>query len=187
MAYADNTAKIYDNLNNVSPTSSNGNVAYDLSRFDRRRVVREAVEQERLEAQEMRKPVHAPMPKAKISYMTILSYIAAAAMAAVMLMSFVNLLELTDMTATKKKELEVLQNENIRLNAEMEKRYSLGDIESYATNTLGMVKADRSQVEYIELDSPDTIRMMTPEDNDNKAYSVSGLVKSLNAALANLK
>ena len=87
----------------------------------------------------------------------------------------------------KKKELEVLQNENIRLNAEMEKRYSLGDIESYATNTLGMVKADRSQVEYIELDSPDTIRMMTPEDNDNKAYSVSGLVKSLNAALANLK
>jgi len=187
MAYADNTARIEDNLNNASPTSSNGNVAYDLSRFDRRRIVREAVELERLEEQEMKKPVRAPMPKAKISYMTILSYIAVSAIAAVMLMSFVNLLELTDQTAKKKEELVVLQNENIRLNAEMEKRYSLGDIESYATNTLGMIKADRSQVEYIELDSPDTITMMSPADNDNKAHSISGLVKSLNAALANLK
>lgn len=187
MAYADNTARIEDNLNTVDPTSSNGNVAYDLSKFDRRSVVREAIELERLEEQAQKKPVRTPMPKAKISYMTILSYCAVAAMAAVMLMSFVGLLELTDQTATKKEELEVLQNENIRLNAEMEKRYSLGDIEAYATNTLGMVKADRNQLEYIELDSPDTIRMITPEENDNVAYNLSGFVKSLNAALSNLK
>ncbi len=187
MAYADNTARIEDNLNNVDPTSSSGNVAYDLSRFDRRRVVREAVELERQEAQELKKPVRAPMPKARISYMTILSYCAVAAIAIAMLMSYVGLLELTDQTSTKKEELEVLQNENIRLNAEMEKRYSLGDIEAYATNTLGMVKADRSQVEYIELDSPDTITMMTPEENGNLAYSLSGFVKSLNAALSNLR
>ncbi|NLD88372.1 MAG: hypothetical protein GX633_08980, partial [Clostridiales bacterium] len=136
MAYTNNAMKIEDDFNRVDPTSTNESVAYDLSRFDRRRIVREAVRQD---DETEKKPVRRPMPRAKISYLTILFYFIVAAVAASMLISYVSLFELTVNTAARKDELEVLRNENIRLNADMEKRYNLGDIETYATDTLGMI------------------------------------------------
>ncbi|MBQ3588579.1 MAG: hypothetical protein II977_08405 [Oscillospiraceae bacterium] len=58
----------------------------------------------------------------------------------------------TDITSENKK-ITQLESEKSYLEFTLESRMSLDEIESYAINTLGMVKMDSSQKKYVELES----------------------------------
>ena len=58
----------------------------------------------------------------------------------------------TDITSENKK-ITQLESEKTYLEFTLESRMSLDEIESYAINTLGMVKMDSSQKKYVELES----------------------------------
>lgn len=47
----------------------------------------------------------------------------------------------------------------------------LSDIEAYAVNTLGMVKFEANQIEYIEIDTPETITRVDA-DGDGGGFNL---------------
>ncbi|WP_295151759.1 septum formation initiator family protein [uncultured Ruminococcus sp.] len=52
------------------------------------------------------------------------------------------------------KQLTRLQNENVSMQSEIAERMNMTKVEEYARNDLGLQKLDKSQIEYIEVDSP---------------------------------
>ena len=54
-----------------------------------------------------------------------------------------------------RQEIARLQDEEHALNAKKEQMYNLSYVEDYAENKLGMVKLDKSQVNYVEMDTGD--------------------------------
>ena len=63
-------------------------------------------------------------------------------------------------------ELKNLQSENITLAAEYESRTSLKNVEDYAENVLGLKKLDKSQIEYVELESDSVIEIVETEQKN---------------------
>ena len=59
----------------------------------------------------------------------------------------------------------MLRSENERMKAEIESKSSMKAVESYAENVLGMQKLEKSQCEYITLESGNVIEI--PENDDN--------------------
>ena len=57
--------------------------------------------------------------------------------------------------AKLRQEIAKLESQENALNAKKEQMYNLAFVEEYAQNTLGMVKLDRSQIHYLEMDSGD--------------------------------
>lgn len=153
--------------------ATGGNVAYDLSRFDNRRNVREAV----LEAPEERRVSREreAVPRERLSIGVIFMYALIAGLAALLISSYMTLTIMTDDLSTLSGTLEDLKNEEVILQKQYDQRYILNDIETYAVNNLGMVKLESNMMEYIELSNPDTITMIDPY----KESKVSGFFGSI--------
>ena len=150
-------------VNQSAAAPTEGSVAYDLSRFDPRRRVREAVS----EADEAARPRprRRPMPKARVSLSTILICVIIAAQAAVLLNNYMNITVITNQINKLNSQYEKLKNDEVQLRTQYDGRFSLSEIEQYAVNVLGMIKLDNTRIEYIELASPETIVRITPEDD----------------------
>ncbi len=174
----DNTAEVQEPVT----TGVDNIVRLDLSRFDTRDMVQEAIRQE--EAEKPVKVVEAPRKRLFLS--SLLYCFAFAALALVLLLNNLDLTVLTDQVADKKETLAELKSQESILRTEYDKRFNLSSVEDYAVNTLGMVKIERSQVEYIEIKAPETIQMIEPEEQENFSYYIANLVKSFNAVLKNL-
>lgn len=54
-------------------------------------------------------------------------------------------------------QIEAAKSENVRLNSEKNSVMSIGKIDEYATNVLGMTKVENYQVEYIDLSEEDGV------------------------------
>lgn len=67
-------------------------------------------------------------------------------------------------------EIAIAEGEKVRLTAELNSKYSSDKIDSYAVNTLGMVKAEGSQVSYIDLSEGDEIVFSGDKTVSNKAF-----------------
>ncbi|MGN0641771.1 MAG: hypothetical protein ACI4JJ_01375 [Huintestinicola sp.] len=63
-----------------------------------------------------------------------------------------------------------LENENVRMKAELETKSSMKAVEDYAENILGMQKLDKSQIEYVSLESGNVVEI--PESNENIFASI---------------
>lgn len=63
----------------------------------------------------------------------------------------------------KKNELDTVQAENVRLQAELEKKMSAKNVDEYAENVLGMKKIDSSQIKYIQIQTDDVVNI--PKQN----------------------
>ena len=50
-----------------------------------------------------------------------------------------------------------LQSENVSLTTKQMNSMNMDEVEQYATDTLGMIKLDNSQIEYVELTNPDLV------------------------------
>ena len=87
--------------------------------------------------------------------------------------NYVELSKLTSEIYSKKTQLETLEGE-----AKQEKLFNLSEIELKAKNELGMVKLDQSQIQYIELTSPEKLK--TAEDDETVPKIVEQAISKLN-------
>lgn len=97
----------------------------------------------------------------------------------------VRMTELRDQVEAERQQLRQLESEAVSLSAKKENNVDLGDVEDYAKNVLGLVKIDRSQEEYLELQKTDQVEVNEASSGVNKLGS--RFVKSFNAILSFLK
>ena len=92
--------------------------------------------------------------------------------------NYVELSKLTSEIYSKKTQLETLEGEYKSLEAKQEKLFNLSEIEKKEKNELGMVKLDQSQIQYIELTSPEKLK--TAEDDETVPKIVEQAISKLN-------
>ena len=69
-------------------------------------------------------------------------------------------MQLTELSAAvgeQNDRLNELSAENVSLTTKQMNSMNMDEVEQYATDTLGMVKLDNSQIEYVELTNPDLV------------------------------
>ncbi len=67
--------------------------------------------------------------------------------------------------ANQEEQVDILYSENVRMQTELEGKSALKTVEEYAENVLGMQKLDKSQVDYITMESGNVVEI--PEDSNN--------------------
>lgn len=58
--------------------------------------------------------------------------------------------ELTQSVNSLKEEIKIKENENLHLHSQLEKMYSISEIDRYAVKKLGMTKLNSDQIIYID-------------------------------------
>lgn len=125
------------------------------------------------------------------SRMRIRKLIAAVMVAMVMagavgtVVGYIKVTELTQQVEKKNTELEKLRSESKSLSARKQNSVDLSQVENYAENVLGLVKLDRSQEEYLELQKNDQVQVN--EGSSGVEKLASSFVKSFSAILSFLR
>lgn len=76
----------------------------------------------------------------------------------------VQLSELSAETNVKQKELSTLKSEHTRLKMQFDALVSLDKVELYAKTKLGMVKRERYQITYLDIDSGDEVLLLDSDE-----------------------
>jgi cell division protein FtsL len=76
--------------------------------------------------------------------------------------------------ANKEQAVDILNSENVRMQTEIESKSSLKNVEDYAENILGMQKLDKSQIDYITIESGNVVEI--PQENDNIFVSIKNAI-----------
>lgn len=131
----------------------NDSSAVKLERFPVERVQNQTEQQqlEVLESKASPRVKHQAVPYGKYAVMIACVF----AVALVIVSSYMQLASINLENAKMRQEIAKLQDEEHALNAKKEQMYNLSYVEDYAENKLGMVKLDKSQVNYVEMDTGD--------------------------------
>ena len=150
------------------------NLAYDLAKFENR--------DKKLKALPKVKP--APQPKTRLQ--TALSLIFGISVAicvgvvvSVSIYSRVILSETVNQITDAKRELTALQSEQTRLSMQLDSKISLQNVETYASDDLGLSRMDKYQIAYVTMSGDDMIA--NTEERENKSLSdiINGLFYKL--------
>ncbi|MDL2288630.1 hypothetical protein LJC32_04540 [Oscillospiraceae bacterium OttesenSCG-928-F05] len=178
-------------MHGSSAVKNYDNIGYDLSRFDRRRRVRDALANEpvarprpipsleeqataRKEAKTRAKAAAAAKAQpVRISPFAVLSYLAVTVLLVWIVFSYMSLNELSVETANLKRELTALQEEAVTLSVQYDQRMDLRAVEVRAAQ-LGMVRPASDQVIYMDLSQPD-YAIMRSESTDGASDFLGGL------------
>ncbi len=171
----------YVDVDSIRPRET-AKIGSDLSRFDNREEVRRAVEAARQEEAE-KTPHENPMRRSRISFGTVMIFVLFALVASLLINCYVQQNELAVELANLKDEYIQEQTRNSDLQTKFDQRYVLSDIEAYATETLGMVKFEPNQIEYIEIDTPETITRVDTDGEGSGTDLVSFLIEKLEQLL----
>lgn len=154
------------------------NIAYDLSRFDRRTVVREQVDRERAESRAKAKTVKKAKVKARpaISAFAVFSFLVCIAMVVLTLFSYVKLTELSDQSSKLKNELATMREETQMLEIEKNRKFSAEQIKAQAVDRLGMQKLDKSQITYLDLGQSDKVEILADTQLMGESNILAGIV-----------
>lgn len=120
------------------------------------------------QAEEAVQPKPAPKPKhkrASVLGVLALSVIALALFSA-MMFGRVEISRLISEQTTQLEELEKLQSENISLQSELAQKKNMTKVEEYAEEKLGLQKLDKTQTEYIRLETQDKASVVKNEDDN---------------------
>jgi len=141
------------------PGTTYGNLAYELDREVRERELRHAGE--------IRKPAASAAPQVKsisrvqtrerlhVSPLAVAGFAAVVAMAILVLMSYIQLTEISTSVVELDSQLKTLQTENVTLTAQYQQMYDLSSVKEAAENA-GMTKPGSSQIYYIDLSDGDS-------------------------------
>lgn len=148
-----------------------GNEAYDLSLFEPKpaKVVELKPNKKMQKAQQRKNAIQSLLNTAATLFV-------ASCVIAVMGLMIFNRVQLTEMDSVinqKQQQLVVLQSENTRLTDELARKTTTKQVEDYASNTLGMQKAEPAQIEYIN-----------PENSDKTVLPQEENASILDSALA---
>lgn len=103
----------------------------------------------------------------------------------VIVFNFMQLTQLTGENAALKDKLEALQSDGKALEAKKEQIFNLTYVEDRARNALGMIKADKSQVEYVDLSQEDSVEI--PRQESEAPAFLSSLMKTFDTLVEYLK
>lgn len=141
--------------------ASSTNLAYNLSRYEVSRP-EENVRQERAPQIKLRKNTeYAHAGTAKV--ITLVA--AAGLLMGGVIYSKVESASLYADVSAAQTNVSLLHSENLRMKSEIESKTSMKNVEEYAENVLGLEKIDKSQVEYIRLETDNVVEI--PEQDTN--------------------
>ena len=98
---------------------------------------------------------------------------------------YIQVTDLTKKVEDKQAQRAQLESECNSLKAKKENSVDLSQVENYAENVLGLVKLDRSQEEYLELQKNDQVQVN--EGSSGVEKLASSFVKSFSAILSFLR
>ena len=146
------------------------NLAYDWELFE-----------EKKEEAPAQKPEQDPQPhraRNTLTFLKILSVFAVCAfLFGALLYSNATLAELNSRSAALEKQLASLKDDETRMNVELDSRVCMKDIDEYITDTLGMVKLEKYQVNYIDLSEGDS--MSVTEENESIWQKIGGFFEGI--------
>ena len=138
-----------------------GSISYDLSRFDKRKRVRDALEQEPVV---VTRPIAKPLERAQaaakaksrsvVSASTILGVLTVAVLMFCVVLNYMRLNEVTIQVSNLKTELKELQSDAAVLQVKGEQNLSAARIEE-AASQMGMIRPGKDQIVYIDMSQPD--------------------------------
>ncbi len=152
------------------------NLAYDFNTLERQRETPKARPRIRTIA---RPKVHV-RPAERVSVSAILGFAVAGVMLGLVIGSYVQLTALSDSVVSLKKELSVLQTENVTLMTAYERTFDLNTVEN-AAKSAGMSKPSHSQIYYIDMGAPDSASVYL---TDNASAAQQFLVNIRNCVQA---
>lgn len=79
--------------------------------------------------------------------------------------SYVQLNEVYSQISAAESTLNDLQSENVRMQTQLEGQASIRNIKEYAEDRLGLQKLDRSQIQYIQIQTEDEVVVEEPDQN----------------------
>ncbi len=118
--------------------------------------------------------------KKYLSPFTVLATAVTLILAGFVLYGNISLNELTIENSNKQKELAAVLDANEILQLEIDRKNSLGNIEQIATEQLGMIKLQDYQIHTVNLESDDSVEIVTEEHKNNV---LDGIVASFNILL----
>ncbi len=155
-------------------------VAYDLSRFDRRTVVREQVQREK-EAS-AKKTAARRKQRTVVSGFSVFCGVVVFVMLSALLFSYVRLTEASDINRQKREMLEDLREQNQMLTISRDQRMGTLQVRDYAVGKLGMSKIDKSQITYVMTSGGDKFEVIEKEKAPQPKL-VAGLAKGFSAII----
>lgn len=137
--------------------NDNGNLAHELEMpYEETAQERNEKENETVRAEEEKKAKKKSAPAmsipAKVAWGVLL--IVAVTLMGSLIYGRVEISRLYNERAKLDTELTRLQNENLSMQSEIAERMNMTKVEQYAQSELGLQKLDRSQIEYIEVETP---------------------------------
>ncbi len=137
-----------------------GSLAYDLDRLNTAEAPayapgvksaprRKSGEKVRVRAQAL------AAPKIAFSPFAVIGYAVSAVMLVLVLFSYIKLNDISNEANVLNEQLNGLLEEETKLQIRHESVFNLYEVEEYAKNTLGMVKADGSQIQYVNSSASD--------------------------------
>lgn len=147
---------------NVSNLARELELPYEDSRQEREQQEDRAVLEEERRAKV--RPEPAMSIKAKAAW-SLLILIAMTLMGS-LIYGRVEISRLYNERAGLERELSQLQNENVGMQSEIAERMNMTKVEEYARNDLGLQKLDKSQIEYIEVETPSVAEVKQDNDED---------------------
>lgn len=148
------------------------NQAYDLSRYEQRE------KKPAMQVVTHPAPVKSVMGVRPITALLCMCLVVASI--AVLLYNNAVLTEVGDQVNEAYSDLKALQNEEVRLNTELEFKLSNKNVEEIASRNLGLVKLEKHQVDYIDMSSEDvvTLKQDTEETLWNRIGNVIAKIQS---------
>ena len=145
--------------------NDNGNLAHELEMpYEETRQEHEQAENESA-AERNRKNAANPMSlRAKAAWGILLTV--TIVMLGSLIYGKVEVSRLYSERAGLERELSVLQNENVSMQSEIAERMNMTKVEEYARNDLGLQKLDKSQIEYIEIETPSVSEVKDDREED---------------------
>jgi len=119
--------------------------------------------------------------KQGISLFAVAGWASVIVLAVALLMSYVELNTLANQSYELREELEALQIEETKLQIAYESTFRLDEVEEYATNMLGMVRAGNDQVKYLSNRAEDQAVIL---DTNSVETGISASLKSLFTTIA---
>lgn len=132
----------------------NQSSAYDINRYQpkKRQVKRPALVVSKPSAKEMRRRALVAM---RLRFLAAAMVVVAVIVA--MIYSRAILTEYNQKISAAEAALDVKKSESVRLNAELENKVSMKNIEEYAQQELGMTKVSKEQIVYVDMSEGDKV------------------------------
>ena len=160
----------------------NDSSAVKLERFPVERGQNQTEQQplEVLESKQSPRAQRQAVPYGK--YIVILACVFAVALTIVA--NYMQLATINLENAKMRQEITRLESEENALNAKKEQMYNLAFVETYAQDVLGMVKMDKSQIHYLEMDSGDKMVLAEASmNNDAGSHLLDRLSQAFSTVL----